>query len=304
MRVALTGITGFVGQNLMPRIIEECPDVEIMTLNLEPDLIKAKRMYAWSQCHHVLTTEMDKLIEFDPEIVLHLATLTTEQNNTELIHPMIEANIEFGVLLLDALTKCHSIILFVNTGSFAEYRFGPSKINDAYLYAATKSAFRCFCDYYSQLKGFKYITVVPYSIYGGKPTIKRLMDYIIESLDAEQPVNMTAGEQILDFTHVNDLASFYVYIINNLKLFSQLNNGEEFHIGTGKGTSIRELVCIVEDIFEKKCNINFGGRPYRERDTMHAVAPIAKNLGLVKWRSQINLYDGITMIKKEIGNEL
>jgi len=297
MRIALTGITGFVGQNLMPMIIRDCPDVEVLTLNVEDDLIKAKQMYCWKQCTHILTTELDKLIEFNPEIVLHLATVTTERNNTELIRPMLAANIEFGVLLLDALTHCSQFRLFVNTGSFAEYRFGPSQINDAYLYAATKSAFRRFCDYYSQLAGFKYLTVVPYTIYGGKPTVKRLMDYIIESLESETPIDMTAGEQILDFTHVEDLAGFYVHILLNKNKFYDLANGEEFHIGTGKGTSIRELVGIVEQVFQRRCNINFGGRSYRERDIMHAVAPISKNLNLIGWRSKISLKEGVKKLK-------
>lgn len=297
MKVALTGITGFVGRNLMPMIIDKLPNVELLTLNVETDLSKAQQMYPWKQCHHILTTELDKLVDFNPEIVLHLATITTERNNTELIKPMLAANIEFGVLLLDSLTRCSQLRLFVNTGSFAEYRFGPSNINDAYLYAATKSAFRHFCDYYSQLMNYKYITVVPYTIYGGIPTVKRLMDYILESMESETPVDMTAGEQILDFTHVNDLADFYVHILRNPDLFYNLNNGEEFHIGTGKGTSIRDLVSIVERVYGRKCNINFGGRPYRERDTMHAVAPIAKNLNLVNWRAMISIENGICMMK-------
>lgn len=301
MKVALTGITGFVGQNLMPMIVEQLPDVELMTLNIETDLPKAQQLYPWKQCQHILTTELDKLVDFNPEIVLHLATVTTERNDTQIIKPMLAANIEFGVLLLDALTRCGQLRLFVNTGSFAEYRYGPSYINDAYLYAATKSAFRYFCDYYSQLSCFKYVTVVPYTIYGGKPTVKRLMDYIIESMESVTPVDMTGGEQILDFTHVNDLAAFYVNILQNPDLFYGFNNGEEFHIGTGKGTSIRDLVSIVERVYDKKCNINFGGRPYRERDTMHAVAPIAKNLSLVNWRASIGLEQGIKMMKNANG---
>ena len=297
MKIALTGITGFVGQNLMPMIVEQCADVELMTLNVESDIQKAREMYPWPNCYHILTTELDELVKFNPEVVLHLATVTTERNNTEIIRPMLAANIEFGVLLLDALTRCDNLRLFVNTGSFAEYRFGPSEINDAYLYAATKSAFRHFCDYYSQLKGFKYVTIVPYTIYGGMPTVKRLMDYIIESIGAESPVDMTAGEQILDFTHVDDLAGFYVHILNHVDLFCGFENGEEFHIGTGKGTTIVELVGLVEQIFERKCNINFGGRPYRERDTMHAVAPIAKNLNLARWRAKISLEEGIKRMR-------
>jgi CDP-paratose synthetase len=112
---------------------------------------------------------------------------------------------------------------------------------------------------------------------------------------------MTAGEQILDFTHVDDLAGFYVHILSNAKLFCDLDNGEEFHIGTGKGTTIRELVSIVEHVFGRKCNVNFGGRSYRERDTMHAVAPIAKNLSLVNWRAKICIEQGVNLMKKSNG---
>ena len=67
MRVALTGITGFVGQNLMPMIVEQCPDAELMTLNIESDLPKAQQMYPWKQCRHILTTELDQLEEFNPD---------------------------------------------------------------------------------------------------------------------------------------------------------------------------------------------------------------------------------------------
>ena len=300
MRLLLTGITGFVGQNLLPMIIREVPEVEILTLNISSDLDKAEEMYPWGNCHHTITTDMDSVITFNPDIVMHLATVTTARNDTDIIKPMLAANIEFGVLLLDALSKCNALKLFVNTGSFAEYRYGPSGINDVYLYTATKSAFRHFVDYYSQLKGFKYITVVPYSIYGGKPTVKRLMDYIIESLDAVEAVDMTAGEQILDFTHVSDLAGFYVHILQHQELFCSLSNGEEFHVGTGKGTTIRELADIVEKVYDRKCNIRWGGRPYRDRDTMHAVAPIAKNLSLVNWKAKIDIETGIKMMKEKI----
>lgn len=300
MKLLLTGITGFVGQNLLPMIIREVSDIEILTLNIPDDLEKAKQLYPYPNCRHVVSSDFEEVVNFNPDIVMHLATVTTARNDTEIIRPMLAANIEFGVLLLDALTKCDAMKLFVNTGSFAEYRYGPSAINDAYLYTATKSAFRHFVDYYSQLKDFKYITVVPYSIYGGKPTVKRLTDYIVESMDAKEPVDMTAGEQILDFTHVNDLAGFYVHVLKHLNLFLNLNNGEEFHIGTGKGTSIKELAAIVEKVYGKKCNIRWGGRPYRERDTMHAVAPIAKNLALVNWRAKVTVEQGINMMKETL----
>lgn len=301
MKIALTGITGFVGQNLMPMLVRECPNIEILTLNV--DVAEAEYLYPASmypQCKHIRTMELDKLVKFNPEITMHLATVTTARNDTEIIKPMLAANIEFGVLLLDALTRCSNMKLFVNTGSFAEYRLGPGTFESAYLYTASKTAFRAFVDYYSKLAGFRYITAVPYSVYGGKMTVKRIMDYIRESMDSDMPVDMTAGEQVLDFIHVNDVAGFFTYVVNHAQEFYTLEkNGEEFHLGTGRGTSIQEVAAMMEKIADKKCNINWGGRPYRDRDTMYAVAPIVKNLLLIGWRARIGMREGLGLMMKD-----
>ena len=175
---------------------------------------------------------------------------------------------------------------------------GTQQICDAYLYSATKTAFRQFVEYYSQLYSFKYVQLVPYTIYGGKDTAKKLIDYIIEATTSDTPVDMTLGEQVLDFTHVEDVAGFFLHLIRNLDLFAGIRNGEEFHIGTGRGTSPRELAAIVEREFGKKCNINWGGRPYRPMDTMYAVAPIAKNLELLKWRAKVSVEEGVRRMKE------
>lgn len=297
MRILITGATGFVGQNLMLILMNKCPETEILLLcrNLE----KAMGMFSDKKLVIAEAEAWEKVKAFNPDIVLHLASLSTSRNDSDIVKPLLDSNILYGVRLLDALKECSNLRLFVNTGSFAEYRWGGESINDAYLYTATKSAFRVFVDYYSQLTGYKYINIIPYTIYGGKPTIKRLMDYILESMDSDAPVDMTAGEQILDFTHVDDLCDFYVHVVTHVNDLEQVKNGENFQIGTGKGTSIRELAAMMEEVYGKKCNINWGGRPYRDRDTMHAVASIAKNIELLHWKAKIQLKDGIIKMKNQ-----
>lgn len=124
--------------------------------------------------------------------------------------------------------------------------------------------------------------------------MKRLMDYIIESLDAPAAIEMTGGEQILDFIHVDDISRFLIYVIQNHCSFCMLEkNGEDFHLGTGRGTTVREVAKIIESVSKRRCNINWGARAYRDRDTMYAVAPIAKNIELIQWKAQIELKVGI-----------
>ena len=293
MKVLLTGITGFVGQNLMPMLQKECSGDTFMTMNL--DIREAEEKYPaspYANFTHVGIDDFKAVEVFNPEVVIHLATVTTARNDTEIIVPIIRANVEFGVLLLDALTRCPAMKLFVNTGSFAEFRYGNGDFDAAYLYTASKTAFRSFVNYYSTLCGFRYFTAIPYSVYGGKMTVKRLMDYIKESMDAEIPVDMTLGEQVLDFIHVDDIAAFFTHVLKNLDKLLSVPNGTDFHLGTGRGTSIRELAEIMERKYGKKCNINWGGRLYRERDIMYAVAPIAKNMPLMGWKAKGGISEG------------
>lgn len=301
MRILITGATGFVGQNLMPMLVNKCPEAEILVLCRNVD--RAHALFPNLSVLFKEAEDWDSVKAFNPQIILHLASLSTSRNDTDIIQPLLQSNILYGIQLLDALKECKSLKLFVNTGSFAEYRFGTEAINDAYLYTATKSAFRVFVDYYSQLCQFKYINVIPYTIYGGKPTVKRLMDYILESMDSKESVDMTAGEQILDFTHVDDLCDFYVHVVENVERISDIKNGESFHIGTGRGTTIRELASMMEHVYGKKCYIHWGGRPYRDRDTMQAAAPIAKNISLLEWKAKISLKDGILKMKNQINYE-
>ena len=295
MKILITGTTGFVGQTLIPQLQKQHSQVDILTLNRS--VRKAEIMYpsdTYPCVKHTYADDWKQVKLFNPELVVHLAAFNTSSNDSEVINSLVSTNITYGILLLDALSQCESLKLFINTGSFSEFRWGTSCFKSAYLYAATKTAFRSFLDYYSDLYGFKYITAVPYSIYGGLPTIKRLMDYIIESIDSVEAIDMTKGEQMLDFIHVDDVASFFVHVIQNIDKYQQLQNGEDFHLGTGRCISVRELAFIVEKVTGKHCNINWGGRPYRERDTMYAAAPIAKNLELTGWHADIKIEQGIS----------
>lgn len=297
MRVLITGATGFVGQNLLPMLIKECPDIEILTLNRHVE--KAERLFPYERCHHISMEARGGICDFAPEVVIHLAAMSTARNDDEVVDALLDSNIKFGVWLLQTLKACPSLRLFINTGSFAEYRCGAMELNDAYLYAATKTAFRSFLRYYADLCGYHYINVIPYTIYGGKMTIKRLVDYIWESQSSGQPVDMTEGEQILDFTYIDDLCSFYVFCLKHLERLCSLKQGEDYHIGTGQGNTPRDVARIIERITGRPCHINWGGRPYRDRDTMFAVAPVAKNIEQLGWRAKINLEDGLRMMNIE-----
>lgn len=284
MNVLITGATGFVGQQLISYLNQ---DKSLELICVVRDEEKAKTLLGYN----IKCVKLDKVSLLDKvDIVVHLASFLTSRDDKEVISDLINSNVVFGVKLMDALQK-HKNIKFINIGTFAEYRSDASKPDCAYLYAATKRAFRPFLDYYANKLRWDYITLIPYTIYGGVNNQKKLIDYVKDSIDSQLPILMSPGLQVSDFVHVKDVVSCITFFIRNTQKW-QGKRGEEYHLGSGRGTTVRELASLFEKYTNKKCNIEWGGRPYRERDVMHAVAPIGKLIDL-GWTPQISLEEGI-----------
>lgn len=290
MRIAITGATGYVGRNLLPVLQAAVQEADILVVSR--DLDAAKQLFP--KVKHCSVDALEMVTDFNPEIVLHMATLSTSADKTDIIEPMIEANILFGVKMLDAVKQCDALKLFVNIGSFAEYRLGIEQQKAAYLYTATKSAFRHFVDYYAESYHFRYLTLVLYTVYGGVDLRKKIIDYVFDALDAAEPVKMTAGEQCLDFVHVSDVVSALVTTVTDCdNLCNNLPQGAELHIGTGKGTTIRAMAEMVAQTTGKQLNVAWGALPYRPLDVMKAIAPVSKQPKAWTWKAKTTLSDGI-----------
>ncbi|MDR2409887.1 MAG: NAD(P)-dependent oxidoreductase [Bacteroidales bacterium] len=288
MRVLITGATGFVGSNLLPKLVDY--DTRIIVRSFTELIDKDRQI--------ILDNDFDKFKKtiqtFVPDVVLNLATYSTSNDDIFSIGNIVESNIFFTSILLESLKNTH-IKLFVNTGTFAEYYKNDGKLNPAYYYAASKIAARYIIKYFKNINEFKTVNVIPYTVYGGLPRNKKVIDYIIDSLDSSAPVGMTSGEQILDFIHVDDLCDFYMHCIENN---GKLSDGADYHIGTAKGTSIRELAAMIESKTGKCAHIQWGAREYRRPDIMRAVASL-ESVKELNWTPKIDLDRGLTRLLTE-----
>ena len=95
------------------------------------------------------------------------------------------------------------------------------------------------------------------------------------------------GTCIRDYIHVLDLARAHVVAINRLLEKKNLKNCEIFNIGTGKGTSVLEVVKTFEEISGMKLNYVFKDR--REGDVVSAFADTSKANRILGWKSELSL---------------
>lgn len=299
MKLLVTGATGFIGKNLLPVLLNNGFEVMALVRNeskMPADLNHTKLA--------LVTTNNPQWKEdikvYSPDVVIHLAAYLTSADNEQAINQLIESNILFATHILDALQETE-ISYFINTGTFAEYYKNEASTDPAYLYAATKTAFRSILAYYQSLLNFNIVNVIPYTVYGGIDTQKKLIDIIYQSSKQVIPTQMSPGEQLLDFIHIEDVVDFYLTLLGNLKSITATYT--EIHLGTGEGTTPKQIARIIESVTNKKTNINWGGLPYRSRDTMQSVANKKLPSDVLSWTPKKEIHIGISEYINKLENK-
>ena len=289
-RILITGATGTIGASLLNDLLENSSYCLAVTVRAKS---AAGRVFGSGVKHidYNGVTFRDEIMEFSPDIVLHLASYSTSSDDEQSILRLIDSNIVFLSMLLDAL-RSSKVKLFINTGSFSEYSSNDNSFNPAYFYAATKTASRSIVSYYKKILNMKCCTIVPYTVYGGVSKTKKVFDFMLDSLECIEPIQMTKGLQILDFIHIEDVVSFYVHLLKNIDL---IENGQTYHLGTGVGTEVKTVAAMIGDVSGSKCNINWGGRNYRDSDIMKSIAPASMLEHALNWSPSINLRKGIEL---------
>lgn len=99
------------------------------------------------------------------------------------------------------------------------------------------------------------------------------------------------GTCIRDYIHVVDLAKAHVAALKRLINEDNSDNFEVFNIGTGKGSSVLEVINTFEEVSDIKLNYKIVGR--REGDVIAAFADITKANTVLGWEAKLSLKDAL-----------
>jgi UDP-glucose 4-epimerase len=95
------------------------------------------------------------------------------------------------------------------------------------------------------------------------------------------------GTCIRDYIHVVDLSKSHLKSLT--KLIDEKNslNYDVFNVGTGKGSSVFEVISSFERISRMKLNYRIG--PRRDGDVIKAFACIKKANEILNWKAELSL---------------
>lgn len=105
---------------------------------------------------------------------------------------------------------------------------------------------------------------VLYDNYGGVHRNK-FVDLLEDSLLNQKKFDCTNGEQVLNLTHVADLAKALIVEVDNMNS-RKINDIRTFQLKSKFTATLRELARIAENASGRKVQINWGAIPYRSRE--------------------------------------
>lgn len=99
------------------------------------------------------------------------------------------------------------------------------------------------------------------------------------------------GTAVRDYIHVVDLAKAHVSALNRLLGKKNKTNFETFNVGTGKGSSVLEVIEAFEKVSNKKLNYKIVGR--REGDITSAYADTTLANKELDWKAKLSLEEAL-----------
>jgi len=291
----ISGASGFIGKYLSQRLLLEGWEVHAI-VRPETDINHFMKFSGDRVFCHCFDGTNDKIAtiirDVQPTVVFHLASLFLSSHEFEDITPLISSNIIFSTQLVEAMTQ-NGIFNLVNTGTSWQH-YQNEKYNPVNLYAATKQAFIDILKYYQETTQLKSITLKLFDTYGPHDTRHKLIYLLNKIARTNEVLKMSPGEQLIDLVYIDDVVDAF-FLAANYLMNSTESIFAEYAVTSSKPIRLRELVAIYENVLDKKLNIEWGERPYRQREVMETWN---NGNALPGWSPQIGLEMGIEKIQR------
>jgi UDP-glucose 4-epimerase len=280
MRALVTGGVGFVGTNLIKRLINDGHNV----ISLD-NYSTGHKENEQAECEYlnVDITDTQDYLNFNlwdidkPDVIFHMAALPRIKPSFENPTEVIDVNVNGTTNVLDYARHNKIPVIYAGTSSF----WGGVYKNP---YTFSKWQGEEICKMYEKIYGLSVTICRFYNVYGEhmptKGEYRTVLPIFLEQYRKGKPLTITSdGEQRRDFTHVDDIIDAMMKIV-------QLNKwGSVYELGRGKNYSINEIA----DLFGQE-KIYIDEIPGETRNTLCKSEMARKKL---KWKPSRSIIDWI-----------
>jgi UDP-glucose 4-epimerase len=294
MRILVTGGAGFIGSHVVEALLEAGARVAVID-NLSTGFRENVPTAAVFYEVDITTPEIGDILNFEkPEVVAHLAAQAVAP--LSLVQPGFDASVNInGTLNLLEASRHAGVRRVVYSSSAAVYGdpvYLP--VDEAHPlqpitpYGASKYAAEMYLAVYRRLYDMEWVALRLANVYGprqdaaGEGGVVAVFRRRLR--EGAPPEIFGDGGQTRDFIYVQDVVSAFLAALKSA--------GEEaLNIGTGKGTSVTELLEALQKVSGQQTKPRY--RPPRPGDIRHSVLDPAKARAALSWAARYSLAEGL-----------
>ena len=301
MKALVTGGGGFIGSNLVRRLLELGHDVRVLdnfsTGNrrnlfdvLEEIEVVEGELRSYERVHNAMR---------GVEVVFHQGALPSVPRSVQDPLTTGAVNVEgtLNVLLAARDERVRRVVfassssVYGNTGTLprVETQF-PDPISP---YAVSKLAAERYCVSFARVYGLETLTLRYFNVFGPNqdPTSQyaAVVPKFIAAVDAGEPVPIYGdGEQSRDFTYVDNVVE-----ANVLAADAPEATGAVLNVATGAPRSVNALADAIGDVLGKHVEREY--LPARTGDVRDSWADVAEARRVLGWEPRVDLDAGLRL---------
>ena len=282
--ILITGATGYIGRRLTGFLAAKGHTIHALCRNdASQDLSNENiTIEALSETRSLSNIFAETV--FDE--VIHLATFYTHDSSND-IDKLIDSNISLGISLIELMLKqgCRKLI---NTTTCAEFS-SEGKYQPNSLYAASKYAYRCMSEYYSNCHDLKVIDLVLYDNYGPEDPRRKIITLLCDHIGSSKAIELSPGDQYLNLVYIDDTVRAIAKARDCFDNDLTNNNRAQFCVAPDEPITLKQLASEIETVAGNKINALWGAKPYRENEIMTPW----RGKNVPHWSANTPLHQGI-----------
>lgn len=300
-KILITGGIGFIGTSLALKLIQIKYRVLLYDIRNEN---KGKKIYLdYENIEYIqgdtnntnLLETIFKTNDFDG--IIHLAAVSrvvvAQNNYTE----CVRTNVEGTKSLLSAIenTSTKPWLIFGSSREvYGEPKSLPVKENFkkkfVNIYGETKIQGERLFTNFAKKHQISCVILRFANVYGNEYDLfDRVLPRFIDAIANNNTLIIEGGEQLIDFTHIDDTVDTIIKAIKYIENSSIII--DDFHISPGIGWTLDETIVIIEEFLGKKAIIKVNKK--RNFDVKKFIGDNSKILKILKSRKFLTLKEGL-----------
>ncbi len=287
----ILGGNGFIGRHVAKKGIQE--GYETFILSRKSPLLDEKiNGVSYLQIDLTSSKEIEKIKNYKFNYVINLSG---NINHSELRNggiSVIEIHLNSLIEFISILPKdeLHGFVQIGTSDEYGntigpQYEDQPEKPFTPYAYA--KFAATHFIKYLCRSEKFPGKVLRPFLIYGPGQKENRLIPYAIKNSLKDKTFKISSGEQLRDFLYIKDAVDAIFAALTNKSI-----NGKIINIGSGKPTSVRNVVDTIVKIIGTGKPL-YGSKIIRTGESLSLYPNIKFAKNSLCWDPKYSLEEGL-----------